>query len=122
MEEGWLPREVTDRRATPEESCSQQELYRLLARVIEQIRPSHQAIVRLRYVKGFSAEETSRRLASRVNGQGSTAPCAIAIARDIQATLLKKVRCARSAISIEYVFPRQEELRASHRHLSLVSA
>lgn len=62
LEEGSLPREVTDRRATPEESCSHQELYRLLAGVIEQLRPSHQVIVHLRYVKGFSTEETSRRL------------------------------------------------------------
>ncbi len=62
MEEGWLLREVTDRRATPEESCSQQELYRLLAGVIEQLQPSHRVIVHLRYVKGFSAEDTSRRL------------------------------------------------------------
>lgn len=116
MEEGWLLREVTDRRATPEESCSQQELYRLLAGVIEQLRPSHRVIVHLRYVKGFSAGgDIAAARSSSVNGQGSTAPRAIASARDIQATLPKKVRCAQSVISIEYVFPRKEELRAPHR-------
>jgi RNA polymerase sigma-70 factor (ECF subfamily) len=62
IEEGWLSREVTDSRATPEENCSKQELYRLLVEVIEQLRPSLQAIVHLRYMKGLSAEETSRRL------------------------------------------------------------
>ena len=59
-EEGWLCREVPDNRATPEESCCQQELYRLLTGVIEQLRPSYRVIVQLRYVKGFSAGETSR--------------------------------------------------------------
>ena len=61
-EEGWLCREVPDNRATPEESCSQQELYRLLTGVIEQLRPSYRVIVQFRYVKGFSAGETSRQL------------------------------------------------------------
>lgn len=61
-EEGWLCREEPDNRATPEESCSQQELYRLLTGVIEQLRPSYRVIVQFRYVKGFSAGETSRQL------------------------------------------------------------
>src|SRR6476620_399071 len=38
MEEGWLYQEIADGRATPEESCSQQELRRLLDAVIEQLR------------------------------------------------------------------------------------
>lgn len=62
MEEGWLYQEIADGRATPEESCSQQELRRLLDAVIEQLRPSYRIIVDLRYVKGFSDRETSRRL------------------------------------------------------------
>jgi len=62
MEEGWLPEQMADGRATPEESCSQQELRRLLDGVIEQLRPSYRIIVHLRYVKGFSDRETSRRL------------------------------------------------------------
>ena len=62
MEECSIRREMTDNRATPEESCSQQELRRILAGGIEQLRPSYRVIVHLRCVRGFSAGETSRRL------------------------------------------------------------
>lgn len=62
MEEGSICREMTDNRATPEESCSQQELHRILAGEIKQLRPSYRVIVHLRCVKGFSTGETSRLL------------------------------------------------------------
>ena len=44
-EKEWLCREVADNRATPEESLSRQQLYRLLAGVIEQLRPRYRVIV-----------------------------------------------------------------------------
>lgn len=62
MEDGRLYQEIADDRATPEENCSQQELRRLLDGVIERLRPSYRIVVHLRYVRGFSGEETSRQL------------------------------------------------------------
>ena len=44
-EKEWLCREVADDRATPEKSLSRQELYRLLAGVVEQLRPRYRVII-----------------------------------------------------------------------------
>ena len=106
MEEGSLTREVTDRRATPEESCSQlaePSLGRLSRAAPAQSGGASSSGIRC----GIGHHPWKR--------SPSTAPRVKSTAQNVQATLPKKVRCVQSVISIEYVFPRQEELRAQHR-------
>ena len=60
--EGAFVRELEDRRPTPEERCSHEELRNILATSIRQLRPRYRTVFQLREVVGLSTEETAQAL------------------------------------------------------------
>jgi len=56
------PIEIEDQAATPEQRYSQREVQRILAATINDLEPSHRAVLQLRDVEGLSTQQTAQAL------------------------------------------------------------
>lgn len=62
-DDSWAPLEIEDRGPNPEQRYSQQELQRILATTIRELKPVARAVFQLCYVDGRSTKETAETLA-----------------------------------------------------------